>query len=51
MAKARPKKSEILVINNVALVGLRRPGIAIAHPEVVGQSSPNFWRDLSTLLS
>src|SRR6476660_7331573 len=24
MAKARPKKSEILVINNVALVGLRR---------------------------
>jgi len=24
MPKARPKKSEILVINNVALVGLRR---------------------------
>jgi 3-phosphoshikimate 1-carboxyvinyltransferase len=35
----------------MALVGLRRPGIAIADPEVVGKSYPNFWRDLSTLLS
>jgi len=35
----------------LALVGLRRPGIAIAHPEVVGKSYPNFWSDLSTLLS
>ena len=35
----------------LALVGLRRPGISIAHPEVVGKSYPNFWRDLSTLLS
>jgi 3-phosphoshikimate 1-carboxyvinyltransferase len=35
----------------LALVGLRRPGIAIADPEVVGKSYPNFWRDLSTLLS
>jgi 3-phosphoshikimate 1-carboxyvinyltransferase len=35
----------------LALVGLRRPGIAIAEPGVVGKSYPNFWRDLSTLLS
>ena len=35
----------------LALVGLRRPGISIAEPEVVGKSYPNFWRDLSTLLS
>ena len=35
----------------LALVGLRRPGLAIADPEVVGKSYPNFWRDLSTLLS
>jgi 3-phosphoshikimate 1-carboxyvinyltransferase len=35
----------------LALVGLRRPGLAIADPEVVGKSYPNFWRDLTTLLS
>jgi 3-phosphoshikimate 1-carboxyvinyltransferase len=35
----------------LALVGLRRPGLAIADPEVVAKSYPNFWRDLSTLLS
>jgi 3-phosphoshikimate 1-carboxyvinyltransferase len=35
----------------MALVGLRRPGIAIADPDVVAKSYPNFWRDLSTLLS
>jgi 3-phosphoshikimate 1-carboxyvinyltransferase len=34
----------------LALVGLRRPGIAIADPEVVGKSYPNFWRDLDTLV-
>lgn len=34
----------------LALVGLRRPGVSIAHPEVVGKSYPNFWRDLATLL-
>jgi 3-phosphoshikimate 1-carboxyvinyltransferase len=34
----------------MALVGLRRPGITIADPEVVGKSYPNFWRDLATLL-
>jgi 5-enolpyruvylshikimate-3-phosphate synthase len=35
----------------LALVGLRRPGISIAAPEVVAKSYPNFWRDLTTLLS
>ncbi|HVR28360.1 MAG TPA: 3-phosphoshikimate 1-carboxyvinyltransferase [Thermoanaerobaculia bacterium] len=35
---------------SMALVGLRRPGIAIADPDVVGKSYPNFWRDLETLL-
>jgi 3-phosphoshikimate 1-carboxyvinyltransferase len=33
-----------------ALVGLRRPGVAIAHPEVVTKSYPDFWNDLSSLL-
>ena len=35
---------------SMALVGLRRPGIAIAAPEVVGKSYPEFWRDLDSLL-
>jgi 3-phosphoshikimate 1-carboxyvinyltransferase len=56
----RPPPSDPVVIDPhddhriamaLALVGLRRPGIAIAHPEVVGKSYPNFWSDLSTLLS
>ena len=34
----------------MALVGLRRPGVVVAHPDVVGKSYPNFWRDLETLL-
>ncbi|HUP42648.1 MAG TPA: 3-phosphoshikimate 1-carboxyvinyltransferase [Thermoanaerobaculia bacterium] len=33
-----------------ALVGLRRPGVAVAHPEVVAKSYPGFWRDLDALL-
>ena len=33
-----------------ALVGLRRPGVAIAHPEVVAKSYPQFWDDLAALL-
>jgi 3-phosphoshikimate 1-carboxyvinyltransferase len=28
-----------------ALVGLRRPGVVIDHPEVVAKSYPEFWRD------
>ena len=35
---------------SMALVGLRRPGVSIADPDVVGKSYPNFWRDLSTLM-
>src|SRR5262249_54485050 len=31
---------------SMALVGLRRPGIEIAAPEVVGKSYPEFWTDL-----
>lgn len=34
----------------MALVGLRRPGIRVAEPSVVGKSYPTFWRDLEGLL-
>jgi 3-phosphoshikimate 1-carboxyvinyltransferase len=34
---------------SMALVGLRRPGLRIAHPEVVAKSYPRFWDDLATL--
>lgn len=33
-----------------ALLGLRRGGIGVAHPEVVAKSYPGFWRDLETLV-
>lgn len=33
-----------------ALVGLRRPGVEIADPEVVAKSYPGFWRDFARLL-
>ncbi len=36
---------------SLALVGLRRPGVRVAAPEVVGKSYPNFWKDLESLLS
>lgn len=36
---------------SLALVGLRRPGVSIADPHVVGKSYPDFWRDLGSLLS
>jgi 3-phosphoshikimate 1-carboxyvinyltransferase len=35
---------------SLALVGLRRPGVAVARPEVVAKSYPDFWRDFETLL-
>jgi 3-phosphoshikimate 1-carboxyvinyltransferase len=35
---------------SLALTALRRPGVAIAHPEVVAKSYPGFWRDLDSLL-
>jgi 3-phosphoshikimate 1-carboxyvinyltransferase len=31
---------------SLALVGLRRPGVQVAAPAVVGKSYPAFWRDL-----
>ena len=34
-----------------ALVGLRRQGVAVAHPEVVEKSYPGFWRDFDALLA
>lgn len=36
---------------SLALVGLRRRGVAVADPEVVGKSYPGFWRDLDALLA
>ena len=35
---------------SMALVGLRRAGLSVAEPGVVGKSYPNFWRDLDELL-
>lgn len=35
---------------SLALVGLRRPGITISEPHVVGKSYPGFWRDLFRLI-
>jgi len=35
----------------MALVGLRRGGIAIREPQVVAKSYPDFWRDLDALLA
>ena len=35
----------------MALVGLRRPGLLVAEPAVVGKSYPGFWRDLESLLA
>lgn len=35
---------------SLALVGLRRPGVVIDHPEVVAKSYPGFWRDLQKIV-
>ena len=34
---------------SMALVGLRRGGLSIRRPEVVGKSYPGFWRDLEEI--
>ncbi|MFL6194950.1 MAG: 3-phosphoshikimate 1-carboxyvinyltransferase [Thermoanaerobaculia bacterium] len=34
---------------SLALVGLRRPGVVIDHPEVVAKSYPGFWRDFAKI--
>lgn len=36
---------------SMALVGLRRSGLSIARPEVVGKSYPAFWSDLFALFA
>lgn len=35
---------------SLALVGLRRPGVIVTAPEVVGKSYPGFWEDLIKIL-
>lgn len=35
---------------SLALVGLRRPGVVVDHPEVVAKSYPGFWRDLRKIV-
>jgi 3-phosphoshikimate 1-carboxyvinyltransferase len=35
---------------SLAVAGLRRPGMRIAHPEVVAKSYPGFWSDLDRLV-
>jgi 3-phosphoshikimate 1-carboxyvinyltransferase len=35
---------------SLALVGLRRPGVSVAEPQVVRKSYPAFWHDLERLL-
>lgn len=34
---------------SLALVGLRRPGVVVDHPEVVAKSYPGFWQDLKKI--
>jgi 3-phosphoshikimate 1-carboxyvinyltransferase len=36
---------------SLALVGLRRPGVVVAAPQVVAKSYPAFWQDLDSLLA
>lgn len=57
-AAAGPPQGEVLIdprgdhriAMSLALVGLRRPGVVISQPHVVGKSYPEFWRDLVALL-
>ena len=34
---------------SLAVFGLVRPGLSIAHPEVVSKSYPDFWRDFAAV--
>jgi 3-phosphoshikimate 1-carboxyvinyltransferase len=36
---------------SLALVGLRRPGVVVATPQVVAKSYPDFWKDFLGLLT
>ena len=57
-ASASPPQDPVVVSSHddhriamsLALVGLRRPGITVARPEVVAKSYPGFWGDLQTIL-
>ncbi len=57
-AEAEPPSGEVTIdphgdhriAMSAALVGLRRPGVRIAHPEVVAKSYPGFWEDLAGLV-
>lgn len=57
-ADAPPPDDEVVVDTHgdhrvamsLALVALRRPGVHVAAPEVVGKSYPGFWDDLEGLL-
>ena len=33
-----------------AVLGLRRPGVSITHPQVVAKSYPGFWDDFDSVL-
>ena len=35
---------------SLAICGLRRPGVVVADPKVVGKSYPDFWDHLDRLL-
>lgn len=57
-AEALPPENPVTVSSHddhriamsLALVGLRRPGVSVAEPQVVAKSYPEFWRDLDRLL-
>ncbi len=58
-AKAAPPSSSVVVESHgdhriamaMALVGLRRPGVTVDSPAVVGKSYPDFWTDLEQLIA
>jgi 3-phosphoshikimate 1-carboxyvinyltransferase len=33
-----------------ALIGLKVPGVRVAHPECVAKSFPGFWTELDALV-
>ena len=56
---SRPAPRDVVTIDphgdhriamSLAVAGLRRPGLLVAHPEVVGKSYPGFWADLERLV-
>ncbi len=57
-ADSQPPSDEVVVESHgdhrvamsLALTGLRRPGVIVQDPEVVGKSYAAFWKDLERLL-